>query len=175
MPRSGRQYCRRELRHRDQGPSGPLPDPTLSSERSHRLPGSCSRDPTISPRTENRRSRKPPRPSLALHDAAGVDPAWRLRHVRQAKNEFVIPLVPRLLSREEIGLQEAAIKGLGIVACPVTFAALRSIRSAATGAAKLDRGRLHDSALIPYRQGLLPSVRAFLDHLATEFPKAILI
>jgi len=31
------------------------------------------------------------------------------------------------------------------------------------------------TALIPYRQGLLPSVRAFLDHLATEFPKAVLM
>ena len=28
------------------------------------------------------------------------------------------------------------------------------------------------TALIPYRQGLLPSVRAFLDHLAAEFPKS---
>jgi hypothetical protein len=31
------------------------------------------------------------------------------------------------------------------------------------------------TALIPSRQGLLPSVRAFLDHLATEFPKAVLM
>jgi MFS family permease len=31
------------------------------------------------------------------------------------------------------------------------------------------------TALIPYRQGLLPSVRAFLDHLAAEFPKTVLI
>jgi hypothetical protein len=28
---------------------------------------------------------------------------------------------------------------------------------------------------IPYRQGLLPSVRIFIDHLAAEFPKAVLI
>jgi hypothetical protein len=31
------------------------------------------------------------------------------------------------------------------------------------------------TALTPYRQGLLPSVRVFLDHLAAEFPKAVLI
>jgi hypothetical protein len=30
-------------------------------------------------------------------------------------------------------------------------------------------------ALIPYRQGLLPSVRVFIDHLATEFPKAVVM
>ena len=31
------------------------------------------------------------------------------------------------------------------------------------------------TALIPYRQGLLPSIRAFLDHLAAEFPKAVVM
>ncbi len=31
------------------------------------------------------------------------------------------------------------------------------------------------TALIPYRQGLLPSVRVFLDHLAAEFPKTVLM
>jgi hypothetical protein len=31
------------------------------------------------------------------------------------------------------------------------------------------------TALIPYRQGLLPSVRVFIDHLATEFPKAVVM
>jgi DNA-binding transcriptional LysR family regulator len=31
------------------------------------------------------------------------------------------------------------------------------------------------TALIPYRQGLLPSVRAFIEHLAAEFPKSVLI
>ena len=29
------------------------------------------------------------------------------------------------------------------------------------------------TALTPYRQGLLPSVRAFLDHLTLELPKAV--
>jgi hypothetical protein len=31
------------------------------------------------------------------------------------------------------------------------------------------------TALIPYRQGLLPAVRVLLDHLAAEFPKAVLM
>jgi hypothetical protein len=31
------------------------------------------------------------------------------------------------------------------------------------------------TALIPYRQGLLPSVRVFIDHLAAEFPNAVMI
>ena len=50
-------------------------------------------------------------------------------------------LTPRLLSDDMIGLKQAAIAGLGIVAL---------------------------------RQGLLPSVRVFIDHLAAEFPKAVL-
>jgi DNA-binding transcriptional LysR family regulator len=29
------------------------------------------------------------------------------------------------------------------------------------------------TALMPYRRGLLPSVRAFIDHLAAELPKAV--
>jgi len=31
------------------------------------------------------------------------------------------------------------------------------------------------TALLPYRQGLLPSVRVFVEHLATEFPKMVLL
>ena len=36
-------------------------------------------------------------------------------------------------------------------------------------------GDFRITALIPYRQGLLPSVRVFMDHLAAEFPKAVLM
>jgi hypothetical protein len=32
-----------------------------------------------------------------------------------------------------------------------------------------------DAVADPYRQGLLPSVRVFIDHLAAEFPKAVMI
>jgi DNA-binding transcriptional LysR family regulator len=115
-------------------------------------------------------------PSLFMM-RAGVDPVWRLRPARrtqQTKNDFVMPLSPRLMSDDEIGLQEAAIRGLGIVALPgyICNAAVKS------GALRrvLPNWIAGDStitALIPYRQGLFPSVRAFLDHLAAEFPKAV--
>jgi hypothetical protein len=42
-------------------------------------------------------------------------------------------------------------------------------------AAGLDQRRSVITALIPHRQGLLPSVRVFIDHLAAEFPKPVLI
>jgi DNA-binding transcriptional LysR family regulator len=113
-------------------------------------------------------------PSLFMM-RTGVDLVWRLRHARH-KNEVVIPLTPRLLSDDEIGLQDAAIRGVGIVALPgyICRAAVKS------GALRrvLPNWIAGDStitALIPYRQGLLPSVRAFLDHLATEIPKAVLM
>ncbi|WP_437532725.1 LysR substrate-binding domain-containing protein [Sorangium sp. So ce726] len=114
-------------------------------------------------------------PSLFMM-RTGVDPVWRLRHVRQAKSEAVVPLTPRLLSDDMVGLQQATIRGLGIVALP------GYICRAAVKSGKLRRvlpswiaGDSTITALIPYRQGLLPSVRVFLDHLAAELPKAVLI
>jgi DNA-binding transcriptional LysR family regulator len=105
----------------------------------------------------------------------GVDPVWRLRHTRRA-NEILIPLTPRLLGDDMIGLQRAAIKGLGIVALPgyVCREAVRSglLRRVLPNWIAAD-ARI--TALMPYRQGLLPSVRAFLDHLATELPKSVLM
>jgi DNA-binding transcriptional LysR family regulator len=114
-------------------------------------------------------------PSLFM-SRTGVEPIWKLRHARQQKNEAVMPLAPRLLSDDMVGLQDAAIKGLGIVALP-GYVCRDAVR-----AGKLQRvlpnwlaGDSTITALIPYRQGLLPSVRVFLDHLAAEFPKRVLI
>jgi|ERR1700742_914585 DNA-binding transcriptional LysR family regulator len=114
-------------------------------------------------------------PSLFMM-RTGVDAVWRLRSARRATHEVVIPLSPRMLSDDEIGLQRAAIKGLGIVALPgyVCCAAVKS-GSLRRVLPNWTAGDSTITALIPYRQGLLPSVRAFLDHLATEFPKAVLV
>jgi DNA-binding transcriptional LysR family regulator len=86
----------------------------------------------------------------------------------------VVPLNPKLLSDDWIGLQEAAVKGLGIVALP-GYVCNAAVRSGALRRVLPDwiAGDSTIAALIPYRQGLLPSVRAFLDHLATELPKAV--
>src|SRR6516164_1745813 len=115
------------------------------------------------------------RPSLFMM-RAGSAPAWHLRHSSKAKEEFVGPLKPRLLSDDMIGLKEAAVAGLGIIAlpgyvCRQDVQAGRLCRILASWVA--DDTTI--TALIPYRQGLLPSVRVFLDHLATEFPKAVLM
>jgi DNA-binding transcriptional LysR family regulator len=113
-------------------------------------------------------------PSLFMM-RTGVAPAWRLRHASKAK-EVVIPLAPRLMSDDMIGLKQAAIAGLGIVALP-GYVCRDEVRSGILRRV-LPTWLAGDStitALIPYRQGLLPSVRVFLDHLAAEFPKAVLI
>ncbi|WP_259668684.1 MULTISPECIES: LysR substrate-binding domain-containing protein [Rhizobium] len=114
-------------------------------------------------------------PSLFMM-RTGVSPVWRLRHARQARDEVVVPLTPRLIGDDMVGLQQAAIKGIGVVALP-GYIARAAVQSGALRRILPDwlAGDSTLTALIPYRQGLLPSVRAFLDHLAAEFPKAVLL
>lgn len=87
-----------------------------------------------------------------------------------------MPLAPRLVGDDMMGLQAAAIKGLGVVALP-GYICRKSVQSGALQRVLPDwlAGDSTITALIPYRQGLLPSVRVFLDHLAAEFPKAVLL
>ena len=114
-------------------------------------------------------------PSLFMM-RTGVPPVWRLRHSSKAKSEVVVPLTPRLLSDDMIALKQAAIAGLGVVALPgyvcreeVRSGALRRVLPAWLA------GNSTFTALVAYRQGLLPSVRVFVDYLAAELPKAILM
>lgn len=104
----------------------------------------------------------------------GVPPLWRLRQSGKTVNEVVMPLTPRLLSDDMVGLKQAAIDGHGVVALP-GYICRNEVRSGALRRVLPD-WRADDStitALIPDRRGLLPSVRVFLDHLAGEFPKAV--
>jgi DNA-binding transcriptional LysR family regulator len=75
-----------------------------------------------------------------------------------------------------LSLKQAAIGGLGIVALPgyvcrddVQSGVLRQVLPGWIA----DDSTL--TALMPYRQGLLPSVRTFVEHLAAELPKAVRI
>ena len=114
-------------------------------------------------------------PSLFMM-RTGVAPVWRLRHSSKARDAVVMPLTPRLLSDDMTALKQGAIAGLGIVALP-GYVCREDVRSGALRRV-LPTWLADDStitALIPYRQGLLPSVRVFMDHLAAEFPKAVMI
>jgi DNA-binding transcriptional LysR family regulator len=155
----------------------PLPDSTLVQRTLTPAPwflfaGSAYLDANETPRTPKDLQNHP---SLFVM-RTGVAPIWRLRHSSKAKDEVVMPLTPRLLSDDMTALKHAAIAGLGVVALP-GYVCREDVRSGALRRV-LPGWLAGDStltALIPYRQGLLPSVRVFIDHLAAEFPKAVLI
>jgi DNA-binding transcriptional LysR family regulator len=112
-------------------------------------------------------------PSLFMM-RTGVSPVWRLRREGRRAKDVVVPLTPRLLVDDMLSLKQAAIGGLGIVALPgyvcrdeVQSGILRQVLAGWTA------GDSMLTALMPYRQGLLPSVRAFVEHLAAELPKAV--
>lgn len=157
--------------------SDPLPDSALIQRTLTPAPwllfaGSAYLDAREAPQTPKDLESHP---SLFMM-RAGVSPVWRLRHASMAKAEVVMRLTPRLLSDDMIGLKEAAIAGLGIVALP-GYVCREDVRSGALRRV-LPAWLAGDStitALIPYRRGLLPSVRVFIDHLAAEFPKAVLM
>jgi DNA-binding transcriptional LysR family regulator len=112
-------------------------------------------------------------PSLFMM-RTGVSPVWRLRRASRRREEVVVPLTPRLLMDDMLSLKQAAIGGLGIVALP-GYVCRDDVRSGALRRL-LPEWIADDSmltALMPYRHGLLPSVRAFVDHLAAELPKAV--
>lgn len=113
-------------------------------------------------------------PTLLMSRSSGPS-TWTLQHVRDERDVVVVPLTPRLASDDVLGLQTAAIRGLGIVALP-NYVCCDAVRSGELRRILPDWtagvGRL--TALVPYRHGLLPSVRAFLDHLSEEMPKRVL-
>ena len=155
----------------------PLPDSTLVQRPLAPAPwflfaGSAYVDARGSPETPQDLAKHP---SLFMM-RTGVAPAWRLRLSSDPTAEVVVHLTPRLLSDDMVGLKQAAIAGLGIVALPA-YVCRDEVRSGALQRV-LPTWLAGDSlltALIPYRKGLLPCVRAFIDHLAAEFPKAVLL
>jgi len=155
--------------------SDPLPDSTLVQRALTPAPwllfaGSAYLDANEAPKTpEDLRNY----PSLFMM-RAGVSPVWRLNASGKAEDKVVVSLTPRLLCDDMIALKQAAIDGVGIVALPgyvcredVRSGALRQVLPAWLA------GDSTITALIPYRRGLLPSVRAFVDHLAEALLKAV--
>src|ERR1700733_3161594 len=118
---------------------------------------------------------------LAKHSSlfmmrTGVSPVRRLWRSGGRREEVVVPLKPRLLVDDMLSLKQAAVSGLGVVALP-GYVCRDEVRSGALrrGLPSWTAGDSTLTALMPYRQGLLPSVRAFVDHLAAELPKAVVI
>lgn len=98
--------------------------------------------------------------------------SWRLRKKDGSQDDLTVKLDVRLVSEDLSTLQKAAIQGLGVVALPpyVCAEAVREgmLKHVLPG---WTLGPASMTAVIPHRQGMLPSVRAFLDHLREEVPK----
>ncbi len=102
----------------------------------------------------------------------GRPSAWRLRH--RVDGEVTVPVAPRLVSNDIVMLKQAANDGLGIVSLPayvcrqdvVAGRLVRVLPEWLTGEASI-------TAVIPFRHGLLPSVRVFLDYLIEQIPRTI--
>lgn len=101
---------------------------------------------------------------------------WRLRHVRQEQEDIVVTLDARLVSEDVWTLQKAAIQGIGVVALP-PYVCEDAVRGGLLQPIlpEWTLGPAIMTALLPYRQGMLPSVRAFLDHLGEEVPKIMVV
>ncbi|MBB3810655.1 LysR substrate-binding domain-containing protein [Pseudochelatococcus contaminans] len=113
--------------------------------------------------------------SALLMSRSSAPAAWHLRHVRDARAEYSAPISPRIASNDMLSLQRAAIMGLGIVALP-SYVCHEAVQSGTLRRVlpEWTAGVGSMTALFPSRQGLLPSVRAFLDHLIAEVPKLAL-
>lgn len=157
------------------GHSGPLPDSnllqrTITSQNYHLLAGEAYLS----------KYGEPSQPEeLANHSALfmareAVPPVWRLQHIPGIQKDVSVKLSPRLVTDDVSGLQKAAISGLGIIALPY-FMCREAVRAGTLRTILPDwtAGTGTMTALTPSREGMLPSVRAFLDHVCEEIPKAI--
>ncbi|ASW08597.1 LysR family transcriptional regulator [Rhizobium dioscoreae] len=107
--------------------------------------------------------------STLANDRHGAE-LWRLKG--PVGQEIEVPIEPRFLSNNMIALKEAACANLGVAALPGYMCR-----------EEIEAGRLYQilpgwmaadarmSALMPYKNGLLPAVRSLVDFLAIEVPK----
>jgi len=86
--------------------------------------------------------------------------------------QVTVPIEPRFQSNDMVTLKEAACSHLGIAVLP-GYICKAELRSGALRQILPDwiAADARITALIPYRTGLLPAVRAFVDFLASELPK----
>jgi DNA-binding transcriptional LysR family regulator len=97
---------------------------------------------------------------------------WKLKHSTQG--EAVVPLKPRLAGNDIVTLKQAAEDGLGIVALPA-YVCRDDVKAGRLKHVLPDwlAGEANITAVVPFRHGMLPSVRVFLDFLAETIPKVV--
>jgi DNA-binding transcriptional LysR family regulator len=105
-----------------------------------------------------------------------VVPTWHLRRENDPHAAEHMPLHPRMLASCVATLKRAAAHGMGIVALPA-YHCRDEVRHG--GLVRVLPGWVaadaRITALMPSRWGLSAAARAFVDHLAKEFPGAVRI
>jgi DNA-binding transcriptional LysR family regulator len=151
----------------------PLPDSTLVQRTLAPAPWFLFAGPSYLDRAGTPRSPD----ELARHSALamirrGVEPQWQMRH--PTRREVVVAIEPRLASDDIVVLKQSARAGLGIVALP-GYVCRDDVQTGELQRVLPDwtAGDSTLTALIPFRQGMLPSVRAFVDFISAELPKVV--
>jgi DNA-binding transcriptional LysR family regulator len=151
----------------------PLPDSTLVQRTLTSAPWFLFASPSYLERAGS-----PNTPTeLARHSTffmmrRGVPLTWHMRH--PTMGEVSVSIAPRLLSDDMITLKQSAVAGEGIVALP-GYICRTELQVGELKRVLPDwlAGESTLTALIPFRQGMLPAVRAFVDFISTEFPKIV--
>ena len=112
-------------------------------------------------------------PSLFM-SRDGKAARWRLQDARRRGKEVELPLTPRFVADDMLTLKRAAVAGLGIVALPA-YVCSDEVQTGTLRRVLPNWTTEHSTltALLPSRRGVLPSVRAFVRHLAAELPKVV--
>lgn len=107
-------------------------------------------------------------PHLSLHYTSG---RYRYDLTAQSGEKLTVSFRPRLITDDMIVLREAAIEGLGIVSLP-NYLGEQAVKDGLLVPIlpdwSLPVGIMH--MVYPYRRGLLPAVRVFIDFLAERLP-----
>lgn len=107
-------------------------------------------------------------PHLSLHYTSG---RYRYDLTASHGEKLTVSFRPRLITDDMIVLREAAIAGLGIVSLPNYMceqAVADGLLEPVLPQWSLPMGIMH--MVYPYRRGLLPAVRVFVDYLAEHLP-----
>jgi DNA-binding transcriptional LysR family regulator len=153
--------------------SDPLPDSTLVRRELAPAPWYLFAAPSYLDRAGSPRSPEELSRHATLYMMRGShQPTWQMRHRR--KRDVVVPVEPRFSSNDLVALKRSACAGFGIVALP-GYVCRAEVETGELTRVLPDwlAGDSTLTALIPFRRGMLPSVRAFVDFIGAEFPKAI--
>jgi DNA-binding transcriptional LysR family regulator len=105
-----------------------------------------------------------------------LEPALRLQHVEDKTRSKQISLEPRFAGACLVTLKRAAEASMGIVALPA-FICRDEVRSGRLQRILPDWTAADSTitAVMPKRQGMSAATRAFIDHIAASFPRAVIV